>query len=248
MRKKKLSLSTAVYDINGKKKGSVNLPKEIFCVKTSDRLLAQYKRVYLANQRQGTASTKTRGEVTGSTRKIYRQKGTGRARHGDIRAPIFVGGGIVHGPKPRDYSLKMNKKQKQKALFYSLSEKFRKGDIYFIDGLLKIKAKTKETLKILANFKLDQQKPILVVYPKENSKNLILAIRNLEKVDFCQINSLNPYQILKANKIIFAKEALLVLPMNQLRRHVGTVQGSIRSGSASLQPSKIIDENQRSIN
>ena len=111
----KAGLTIPVYGLDGKEKGAAELPKEIFTVEASPKLLAQYVRVYLVNRRQGTASTKTRGEVSGSTRKIYKQKGTGKARHGDIKAPIFTGGGVVGGPKPQDYSLKLNKKQTKKA-------------------------------------------------------------------------------------------------------------------------------------
>jgi len=210
MRKKKTSLSTTVYDINGKEAGSVDLPKEIFSVAASSKLLAQYIRVYLANQRQGTQSTKTRSEVRGSTRKIYRQKGTGRARHGDIKAPIFVGGGIAHGPKPQDSSLKINKKQKRKALFLALSQRFKQGDIYFIDGFLKIKPKTKQFIEILKNLKLDKEKSLLLIYPKKDAKHLILAARNVKNIDFNEVGSINAYQILKSHKIIFAKETLPV--------------------------------------
>src|SRR6185437_7247197 len=116
-------VSVDVVGIDGKVTGKIALPGEIFGEKLNKALLAQAVRVYLANQRQGNASTKTRGEVDGSTRKIYRQKGTGRARHGSVRAPIFVHGGIAHGPKPRDFSLTMPQKMKQKALFSALSTK-----------------------------------------------------------------------------------------------------------------------------
>lgn len=217
----KKGLVAPVYDIEGKEAGNIDLPKEMFSVTASKILLAQYVRVYLANQRQGTQSTKTRGEVSGSTRKIYRQKGTGRARHGDIKAPIFIGGGIAHGPKPRDLSLKINKKQRQKALFYSLSEKLNKGEIIFVEDLLKIKPKTKQFVKFLVNLKLDKQKRILLIYRKESSKNLILAARNLRNVDFCEVESINAYQILKSRKIIFAKEALPVL----IRLRSGSLRG-----------------------
>src|SRR3989339_216040 len=112
--KKNITLSVRVFSIDGKEKKTIELNKNIFDVKVSPSLLAQAVRVYLANQRAGTASSKTRSEVVGSTRKIYRQKGTGKARHGSLKAPIFVGGGVVGGPKPRDFSLKINKKQKTK--------------------------------------------------------------------------------------------------------------------------------------
>jgi len=220
--KKKLSLSAVVYDINGKEAGTINLPKEIFSVTASPKLLAQYVRVYLANQKQGTQSTKTRSEVKGSTRKIYRQKGTGRARHGDIKAPIFVGGGIAHGPKPQDPSLRINKKQKRKALFLALSQRFKQSDIYFIDGLLKIKPKTKEFIKILKNLKLDKEKSFLLIYPKKDSERLILAARNVKNIDFNEVTSINAYQILKSHKIIFVKEALPVfkVSLNENKRNI----------------------------
>lgn len=208
--KKTNKLESVVYDLSGKEKDKIVLPKEIFDVTCSPKLLAQYVRVYLANNRQGTASTKSRGEVAGSTRKIYSQKHTGRARHGDIKAPIFVGGGVAHGPKPRDYSLSLTKKQKRKALFASLSEKFKKGAIYFIEGLKEIKPKVKEFLKLLRNLKLDKEKSILVIY-SPNSKNLILSSRNLENINLCFIGSLNAYEILKAKKIIFPVEGLEIL-------------------------------------
>src|SRR5581483_3879222 len=122
-------LSASVYDLKGKAIGRVTLPSEVFGVEENPHLLAQAVRVYLANQRQGTVSTKTRGEVQGSTRKIYRQKGTGRARHGGIRAPIFVHGGIVFGPKPREFSLSMPQKMRRLALFTALSGKVKDGEL-----------------------------------------------------------------------------------------------------------------------
>lgn len=205
--KPKLSESSIViYDINGKEKETVNLPKKIISVKVSPKAIARYVRVYLNNKRQGTASAKSRGEVAGSTRKIYRQKGTGRARHGDIKAPIFVGGGVAHPPKIRDYSLKINKKEKEKIFLSVFAEKIKQGKVYCVDGLLNIKSKTKQLIKILESFKLNKEKNILLVYPKEKGQNLILAARNLENIDLCLISLLNPYQILKSEKIIFPKE------------------------------------------
>ena len=118
---KETTLKQSVYDTKGNLAESIVLPKEIFDVKVNDPLMAQAVRVYLANQRRGTVKTKSRGEVKISTRKIYRQKGTGRARHGAASAPIFVGGGIAFGPRQRDYSLKLNQKMKKAALFIQLS-------------------------------------------------------------------------------------------------------------------------------
>src|SRR3989338_1504391 len=143
-------LKLSVYDLKGKSVGKINLPKEIFGVKVNDKLMAQAVRVYLANQRQGTVSTKTRGEVKGSSRKIYRQKGTGRARHGSIRAPIFVKGGLVFGPKPRDFGLSLPKKMKKAALFAALSAKLRDGEVKVVQGFEKLPAKTKNVAESLS--------------------------------------------------------------------------------------------------
>lgn len=200
-------LEAPVYDLEGRKKSKVKLPPEIFDLKASDKLLAQYVRVYLANRRRGTRSTKKRGEVRGSTRKIYRQKGTGRARHGDIRAPIFVGGGVVHGPKPADFSLKLNKKMRRKALFSALSQRFKEGNIVFVEGLTKIKPKTKEAVTLLKKLKLDKEKNLLV-YIKDKSNDLILAFRNLRNLSYIEARSINAFAVLSSAKIIFSKEAL----------------------------------------
>jgi large subunit ribosomal protein L4 len=133
-RKQAANLTVDMYDAAGKVTGSVSLPEEVFGAKINKRLIAQAVRIYLANQREGSASTKSRGEVQGSTRKIYRQKGTGRARHGGVRAPIFVHGGIAHGPKPRDFSLKMPQKMKRAALFATLSLKAQTNAVRVIEN------------------------------------------------------------------------------------------------------------------
>lgn len=206
----KASLTLTVYNVEGKEMGTADLPKEIFPVATSPRLIAHYVRVYLANQRQGTQSTKTRGEVIGSTRKIYRQKGTGRARHGDIKAPIFVGGGLAHGPKPRDFSLRINKKQKRKALLAVLSDKAKHGQIAVIDGLLTMAPKTKPISALLKKLSGDVGQRILFVYPQK-AENLVKAVRNMPTVASSSVSSLNPYLLLQQQKILLAKEALTKL-------------------------------------
>lgn len=209
-------LSVDIFDINGEKE-QMNLSEKIFNVKVKPQLLALAVRVYLANQRKGNASTKTRGEVKGSTRKIYRQKGTGRARHGDIKAPIFVGGGIVGGPKPRDYSLSINKKQKRLALFGALTLQKKENNVFlFNDNFLKINPKTKEFLSIWKKIGLEQNKT-LIVLPKIEKNNLILAIKNIPFIDFVDSQSLNTYQILSYKKIIFLKSALIVFENHFLR-------------------------------
>ncbi len=208
---KKKNLSALVYDTKGEQIESIDLPESIFNVKISDELLAQYVRVHQTNQRLGNASTKTRGQVIGSTRKIYRQKGTGRARHGANKAPIFVGGGVAHGPSGKVFALTMNKKQKRQAFFGALTQKYKKDGIRFVKGLLTVTAKTKEMSSILKNQDSQKIKPILITFPKNNSRNMVLASRNIENVTLKDVQSLNAYDILRAKKIIFATEALPVL-------------------------------------
>lgn len=205
---KKSSLAVEIYNFEGKSKGSIDLPKEIFKVSASPRLLAQYVRVYLANQRQGTQSVKSRGEVVGSTRKIYKQKGTGRARHGDRKAPLFVGGGAAHAPHPRDFSLKMNKKQKRKAFRFALSLKHKDKNIHVFDDFSVLTPKTSNLTKILNSQNFDKKAKCLIIYLKESSKNLTLAGRNIENIGLREISTLNTYDILLADKLIFAKDSL----------------------------------------
>jgi large subunit ribosomal protein L4 len=206
-KKEKNKLTTIKFYPDGKKE-KVVLEKNLFDVAVNPKTLALYIRVYLANKRQGTASTKTRGEVSGSTRKIYRQKGTGRARHGDIKAPIFVGGGIVFGPKPRDYSLKINKKQKRQAFLGALTYQFKnKGVLVFDDSFLTIKPKTNELFDFFVKNNLASEKK-LIVLPKMEKNNLVLAGRNISNLKFTSLESLNAYQILNTKKLIFLEEAL----------------------------------------
>lgn len=204
-------LTIPVYNIDGKVKGDLELPKEIFQTGGKPQLLAQYVRVYLANQRQGTASTKTRAEVVGSTRKIYRQKGTGRARHGDIKAPVFVGGGIVGGPKPRDFSLKLNKRQKNKALLYALTLKHKEKEIIALSkDFLTIEPKTKRINEFLKLLDLTDKK-ILLLHTILKSNNLVLASRNLQNISAFDINSIDPYTVLKNQKILILENAVELL-------------------------------------
>lgn len=206
--KKEASLSIPVYDLTGKVEKQLLLPEEIFAVKVNPKLLAQSVRVYLVNQRQGNASTKTRGQVTGSTRKIYRQKGTGRARHGDIKAPIFVGGGVVGGPKPKNYSLKLNKKQKRKALFGALTFKYGKGGLIGLsDEFLKIKPKTKIMADFFKKINLENDKKLIIV-SQQDKNSLGLAVRNIPTVKIVDARSVNSYQILNHQKILILDKAV----------------------------------------
>lgn len=194
-----------VYTAAGVKKGKIGLPKELFGQKPNLKLLAQAVRVYLARQRKGTASTKTRGQIALTGAKWYRQKGTGRARHGARSAPIFVGGGVAHGPKPRDFDLKLTKKMKKKALSSALSAKSEEDAVLVIDKAEKIQPKTKKAASLLKKLKADKQKVLLVHVGEEN---LIRSSRNLPNVQALRAQDLNPYEVLTAEKLILTHAAL----------------------------------------
>lgn len=201
--KKSAELSVAVMGTDGKSSGTVTLASELFGVKVNASLLAQSVRVFLANQREGGARSKTRGMVEGSSRKIYRQKGTGKARHGSIRAPIFVGGGVVFGPVPRDYHLTMTKQMRRGALVSALS--LRKDDVIVVDGLEKMGAKTKAVAGVLEAIGAND-KVLLVV--AQDSNNLIRAARNIEYVDIIGAKDLNPYEVITHKKLVFTKASM----------------------------------------
>lgn len=202
------SISIDVIGIDGKAAGKMSLPGEIFGEKVNKALLAQAVRVYLANQRQGTVSTKTRGEVDGSTRKIYRQKGTGRARHGSVRAPIFVKGGIVFGPKPRDFSLALPQKMKRKALFSALSAKVKDKEVTVIDGLAKIEPKTKHFSGMLKDLGIAEKKQKLLFVTSGDVVSVLRAGRNVQGVSFLPAKLINTYAVLTANRVVMMKDAV----------------------------------------
>ena len=212
--------SIPVYDLNGEEIRKITLNKEIFGVKDNKKLLSQYIKVYLANQRQGTASTKTRGEINATTKKIYKQKGTGRARHGSKKAPIFVGGGITFGPSPRDFSLKINKKQKRKALFMALSLRLKEKAIHGLSNdFLKIKPKTKEFNSFLKKNSFEKGR-ILIILPKLETNNLILSARNISRIEFCYAKSINPYILLKFKNIFLLEESLKIMDKHFLNKDI----------------------------
>lgn len=194
-----------IVGADGKSAGSIMLPKELFYAHINPILMAQAVRVYLANQRVGSASTKTRGEVEGSTRKIYRQKGTGRARHGAIRAPIFVGGGIVFGPKPHSYKLKFSSSMRRAALASALTYQHSQGNVIISSELNDLKPKTKIIGTALT--KIGATAKTLLVYAKE-SKNIPQSVRNLKDVESISAQNLNTYAILSHQTLIVTKSAL----------------------------------------
>lgn len=207
---KQNGIAISVVNTAGKTLRTLDLPKEVFGATVNKSLMAQAVRVYLANQRAGTASTKTRGQVQGSTRKIYKQKGTGRARHGSIRAPIFVHGGVVFGPKPRDYSLSLPKKMKKKALCSALTSKLQDHAIVVVSGLEKLPPKTKEMVSVLKKLQLDGKRKnvLLVLSPDKETENVKKAARNIEGLEMIQARQLNTYVVLHSNALIFTEASI----------------------------------------
>ena len=207
----KASVSVSVVDTEGKAAGKISLPEVMFGAKVNKTLIAQAVRVYLANQRQGNASTKTRGEVDGSSRKIYRQKGTGRARHGTVRAPIFVKGGIVFGPKPRDFGLSMPKKMRKQALYSALSAKVVDNALLVVSGLNDLTPKTKAFAEMLKKLSVyDKKQKLLFVLPAD-SANARRAGQNIPGVSFISATQVNTYELLNAKQVIVSKEAVDVM-------------------------------------
>lgn len=206
---KRTSLRAEVFDTKGKVVEKISLPTEIFGVKINKPLLSQAVRVYLANQRLGTAKTKDRGEVNATTKKVWQQKGTGRARHGSKRAPIFVGGGVAFGPRPRDYSLNLSKKMKMAALFSALSSKFKDKQIKLIMGLEKITPKTKAMAEIMKSLNISGNGKVLLITPKTDSvRNVLRAARNIEGVEIASSNMLNAYRVLDNKSILLMNTAV----------------------------------------
>jgi|SRR3989344_5554700 len=204
--KKASGLSIPVYSLAGKETGSLSLPKEIFGVEINEKLLSQAMRVYTANQKVMTGSTKNRGEVEGSTAKIYRQKGTGRARHGSIRAPIFVGGGITFGPKPRRVRLDLPKKMKKAALLSALSSKMADKSIKSIAGLEKASGKTKELVQLLN--KISGKPGSALIVTDQSLDNMVRAVGNISGITAMTSNMINVYEVLKHDLLLITKEAV----------------------------------------
>lgn len=197
-------LSIPVYSLAGRAAGTLSLPKEIFGQKVNEKLLAQAMRVYMTNKKIMTASTKTRGEVQGSTAKIWRQKGTGRARHGAIRAPIFVGGGIVFGPQPRRVRLDLPKKMKKAALLSALSAKMIDKKIVGLTGIDKSSGKTKEITNLLK--KVGTDSALIVTGDKQD--HVVRAARNIPGTNVLPSNLINAYEIFKHDLLLVTKEAV----------------------------------------
>jgi len=196
-----------VLSINGTETGrTVTLNEQIFGIEPNDHAIYLDVKQYLANQRQGTHKSKERGEIAGSTKKIKRQKGTGTARAGAITSPVFVGGGRVFGPRPRNYGFKLNKKVKQLARKSALSYKALDNDILVVENFDLAAPKTKEMVAIANNLKINDKKSLFVL-PEEN-KNLYLSSRNLPGVSVVKASELTTYQILNAKSLVILEGSL----------------------------------------
>ncbi len=199
--------NVAVYNMEGNEVGSLELSDAIFGAKVNEHLVHMSVVQYLANRRQGTQKAKTRSEVRGGGRKPWRQKGTGHARQGSIRAPQWKGGGVVFAPVPRDYSFKLNKKEKRAALKSVLTTKVNDNKFIVLDELKMDEIKTKKFKAVLDNLKVNKALVIL----NDNDKNVILSARNLPKVKMAQTNTINVYDILKYDTVVVTKDAVATI-------------------------------------
>ncbi len=196
--------NVSVYNMEGKEVGKMELNDAIFGVEVNEHLVHMAVVQQLANKRQGTQKAKTRSEVSGGGRKPWRQKGTGHARQGSIRAPQWTGGGVVFAPTPRDYSFKLNKKEKRAALKSVLTSKVQENKFIVLDELKLDEIKTKKFAAVLNN--LDVEKALVVL--NENDQNVVLSARNIPEVKTALTNTINVYDVLKYNTVIATKAAV----------------------------------------
>lgn len=203
-------MELAVYNISGSETGKkANLNDAIFNIEPNDHAIYLDVKQYLANQRQGTHSAKEKSQVSGSTKKLHRQKGTGGSRKGSIKSGTFVGGARIHGPRPRDYSFKLNKKVKQLARKSALTYKAKENSITVLENFNLDAPKTKQYLDILSNLKLNNDKTLLVV--ADYNENIYRSSRNLPKARVMAAKDLNTYEILNANKLVLVEGSVQIL-------------------------------------
>lgn len=195
----------AIYNVSGEQVGEIELSDNVFGVKVNEHVLYEVVKNQLANKRQGTQSTKTRAEVRGGGRKPWKQKGTGRARVGSIRSPLWIGGGVVFAPKPRDYSYTLPKKVRRLAMKSALTSKVNSMEIIVLDELKFDAPKTKEMVNILKNLKVDKKALIVM---GEKSEAVIKSAKNIPGIQTALVNTLNVYDILKYDKFIITKDAV----------------------------------------
>ena len=196
--------SVSVYNMEGKEVGTIELNDAVFGVEINEHLVHMAVVQQLANKRQGTQKAKTRGEVSGGGRKPWRQKGTGHARQGSTRSPQWKGGGVVFAPVPRDYSFKINKKEKRAALKSALTSKVQSNNLIVLDELKLDEIKTKSFLAVMNN--LNVEKGLVVI--ADNNKNVVMSARNLPNVDMTMAGMINVYDIMKAKTVVVTKDAV----------------------------------------
>ncbi|AOY75103.1 50S ribosomal protein L4 [Clostridium formicaceticum] len=195
----------AVYNVSGEQVSEIELNDNVFGVEVNQHVLYEVVKNQLANKRQGTQSAKTRAEVRGGGRKPWRQKGTGRARHGSIRSPLWVGGGTIFAPKPRNYSYTLPKKVRRLAMKSALTSKVNSNELIVLDELSLQLPKTKEMVNILNNLKVDK-KALIVTGDKNDA--VVKSARNIPGVDTTSVSTLNVYDILRYDKFIITKDAV----------------------------------------
>ncbi len=196
--------NVAVYNMEGKEVGTIDLSDAVFGVEVNEHLVHMAVVQQLANKRQGTQKAKTRSEVSGGGRKPWRQKGTGHARQGSTRAPQWTGGGVVFAPVPRDYSFKLNKKEKRAALKSALTSRVQGNKLIVVDELKFDEIKTKDFKQVMDNLKV--VKGLVVI--NENDKNVVMSAKNLAKVNTTLTSTLNVYDIMKAGTVVLTKDAV----------------------------------------
>ena len=202
-----------IYKLDGSQAGTVEVNNEIFGIEPNKTVMHEVLVAELAELRQGTASTKTRAEVRGGGRKPFRQKGTGRARQGSTRAPHMVGGGVVHGPKPRDYVKKVNKKVRKLALRSALATKINEGNLIVLDDFALETPKTKTFVNFAKALNFVDQKQLFVVndFTEDKDYNLYMSVRNIEKTFVMDTRELRIFWLIKQDKVILTKEALAAI-------------------------------------
>ena len=197
--------NVSVYNMEGKEVGTIDLSDAIFGVEVNEHLVHMAVLQQLADKRQGTQKAKTRSEVSGGGRKPWRQKGTGHARQGSIRAPQWKGGGVVFAPVPRDYSFKMNKKEKRAALKSALTDKAQAGNLIVVDELKFDEIKTKRFAEVMNNLKATRKALVVLA---DNDQNVVLSARNLAEANTTLTNTLNVYDIVNARTLVLTKDAV----------------------------------------
>ncbi|MBQ3899179.1 MAG: 50S ribosomal protein L4 [Lachnospiraceae bacterium] len=196
--------NVSVYNMEGKEVGTIELNDAVFGAPVNEHLVHMAVVQQLANNRQGTQKAKTRSEVSGGGRKPWRQKGTGHARQGSIRAPQWKGGGVVFAPVPRDYSFKLNKKEKRAALKSVLTDKVLNGNLVVVDELKLDEIKTKKFTEVMNNLKVSSGLVVIA----ENNENIVLSARNVADIDTTLVNTINVYDVLNAKTLVLTKESV----------------------------------------